>query len=292
MSCPTDSTPPLHRPYVLVLAGGGARGFAHVGVLRALEQKGLAPAAIVGVSMGAIVGATYSLNPDWYASLLAIDETDLPVPRLPSLASTSDNSIAGPVRLLRYARTAWRVGSGWGAISGGLTRGRRVLRLLTLNGDLAAGRLPVAVCATDLHTGMRVTLHAGSAAEAVYASSAMAGLLPPIELADGLLVDGAYADLAPIDVARSFGHPVTIAVDAGQNGYGGQVETGLQAMVRALEICHRQHAQLRFEQADLVLRPDFRRSIDVLDFSARRECVAAGIRAVRAQLELFKEVLC
>jgi NTE family protein len=120
----------------------------------------------------------------------------------------------------------------------------------------------------------------------------MAGLLPPIELADGLLVDGAYADLAPIDVARSFGHPVTIAVDAGQNGYGGQVETGLQAMVRALEICHRQHAQLRFEQADLVLRPDFRRSIDVLDFSARRECVAAGIRAVRAQLELFKEVLC
>lgn len=291
MSRSPDSSSRSIRPYALVLAGGGARGFAHVGVLKALEREGLAPSAIVGVSMGAIVGATYSLNPDWYASLLAIDETDLPVPRLPPLASSRNRSRAGPVRLLRYVRTVWRVGSGWGAISGGLTGGRRILRLLTLDGDLAAGRLPVAACATDLRTGKRVTLRTGPAADAVYASSAMAGLLPPIELADGLLVDGAYADLAPIDVARSFGHPVTIAVDAGQDGFDGQVETGLQAMVRALEICHRQHAQLRYEQADLVLRPDFRRSVDVLDFSARRECVTAGIRAVRGQRELLKEVL-
>ena len=279
------------RPYALVLAGGGARGFAHVGVLRGLEAEGLPPSAIVGVSMGAVVGVTYALNPDWYSALLAVEETDLPVPRLPALGGAWSRSSARPLGILTYLRTAFRVGSGWGAVSGGLRQGRKILGELTLNGTLAEGRLPVAVCATDLWTGRRVTMKSGPAAEAVYASSAMAGLLPPIEHEGGLLVDGAYADLAPIDVARSFGWPVAIAVDVGQDGYGAEIQTGLQAMVRALDICHRQHAQLRFEQADFVIRPEFRRPIDLFDFSARRECVAGGIRAVRSHGARLKELL-
>ena len=66
-----SSTPPA--PFALVLSGGGARGFAHVGVLRALEARGLRPAAVVGVSMGAVVATTYALRDDWYSALLAMD---------------------------------------------------------------------------------------------------------------------------------------------------------------------------------------------------------------------------
>ena len=59
-----------HRRFTLVLAGGGTRGYAHVGVLRALEHMGLAPSGIAGVSMGAVVGATYALRDDWYTALI------------------------------------------------------------------------------------------------------------------------------------------------------------------------------------------------------------------------------
>ena len=67
------------RKLGLVFAGGGARGFAHAGVLRALRQSGCEPSVLVGVSMGAVVATTYALNPDWYAALKAIDISGFPL---------------------------------------------------------------------------------------------------------------------------------------------------------------------------------------------------------------------
>ncbi|MFQ5679327.1 MAG: patatin-like phospholipase family protein [Gemmatimonadota bacterium] len=270
-----------HPAFTLVLAGGGARGFAHVGVLRALTSGGLRPSALVGVSMGAVVAATYALNPNWYEALLSANTASLPGPRL----STSSTDGSGPLRGLRrtgrVAETLWRMTRGWGVPPDRVAPSLRLLRSLTRGRGLRGGLVPVAVCATDLRTGKRVVLSAGNAAESVYASSALAGVLPPLEKDDRLLVDGAYADLAPIDVARAFGHPLVIAVDPGQQQFDGPLQNGLQALVRALEICHTHHAQLRFAQADLVLRPAFRGTVDLLEFEARRECVAAGIRTVR-----------
>jgi len=63
----------MTRPFGIVLAGGGARGFAHVSVLRALEHDGLVPSVVVGVSMGAVVGVTYATRDDWYDALLSVD---------------------------------------------------------------------------------------------------------------------------------------------------------------------------------------------------------------------------
>lgn len=270
-----------HSPFTLVLAGGGARGFAHVGVLRALERQGWRPSALVGVSMGAVVAATYALNPDWYKSLLAIDVDSLHAPSRPVGSSPGSRVSRKARRLWRYSHVTWQMMTGWGAGSNGVAAAHEHLRSLTRGRDLSVGRPQVAICATDLRTGDRIVLREGDAAEAAYASSALAGVVPPLERDDALLVDGAYADLAPIDVARSFGHAV-LAVDPGQESYAGRLENGLQALVRAFEICHREHAKLRFAAADSVLRPTFRRPIDVLDFGARRECVAAGMRAVRA----------
>lgn len=63
----------------LVFAGGGARGFAHAGVLRTLRQNGCEPSVMVGISMGAVVATTYALNPDWYGTLKAIDISGFPL---------------------------------------------------------------------------------------------------------------------------------------------------------------------------------------------------------------------
>jgi NTE family protein len=292
--CPTGrriarrSTGDHGAGFTLVLAGGGARGYAHVGVLRALEFYGLAPTALVGVSMGGIVAVTYALRADWYSALLESRAEPFPDPsaflRVPS----------GPfdgVRLLaRRLRAIRGLLHGWGPANRSAQHDRRALRAFTRGRRLEEGRVPVAVCATDLRSGERVVLRSGDAADAAYASSALAGILAPLSRGRSLLADGAYADLAPIDVARALGEPV-IVVDPGQLAPAGPVQNGLQAIVRAAEICHRHHAELRFGEAHLVLRPPFCRPIDALEFHACRECVAAGVRAVRGSLTPLRTLL-
>jgi NTE family protein len=272
----------------MVLAGGGARGFAHVGALRALEADGLRPSALVGVSMGAVVSATYAARADWYEALLAMDTSAFPQP------VHGDGGGEGPPLLTRavgYVHTAWNMITSWGAPSSAVDAGWDVLDALVGSTTLEAGRIPVAVCATDLVTGRRVTMRTGSAADAVYASAALAGVLPPLPVGDQLLADGAYADLAPIDVARDFGYPVVMVIDPSQPAYGARIHNGLEAVMRAMEICHLRHAELRMRDADLVIRPDFGRAIDVLDFDARRECIAAGERAFARQRQAIHRLL-
>lgn len=230
--------------------------------------------------MGAIVAATYALNPDWYRLLVTMDTETFPAP-----GTLSPSRSAGGLRRvatgLAGARTMWRLIRGWGTGDGSRPAAEAALRALTRGRDLDSGRIRVAVCATDLHTGARVVLERGPAAEAAYASAALAGVMPPLEKDGQLLCDGAYADLAPVDVARRFDAGAVIAVDPAQQPGDAPIRNGLQALMRAVEICHLRHAELRFLDADLVLRPRFRRPIDVLDFDAKRECIAAGVRAVR-----------
>jgi NTE family protein len=269
------------RPFTLVLAGGGARGYAHAGVLRGLQRIGLKPAGLVGVSMGAVVAATYALREDWYEALLSVDLSgSRDAPR--GLRSIGEHG-AAIRRAWRYAHTTWNMVTGWGAPDETVEAGRAALDELLGAGRLDGGRVPVTVCATDLRSGTRVELSSGPAAPAVLASSALAGVLPPVERDGLLLVDGAYADVAPVDVARRMGAPVVISVDPSQGAEGKAFTNGLQVVMRAMEICHLTHAHLRIGGADLVLRPEFNGSIDVLDFGARRRCVAAGIRVVRAR---------
>lgn len=274
--------------FTLVLAGGGARGYAHAGVLRALEFHGLPPSALVGVSMGAIVAVAYALREDWYPTLLRARSEPFPDP------SRLLGDPAGPVD--RFHLLARRLDAvrgllrGWGAADRSAKRDLEALRDFTGGRRLEEGRLPVAIGATDLRAGARVILREGDAAEAAYASSALAGILAPLPHRRGLLADGAYADLAPIDVAREAGAPVVV-VDSGRLDPAGPVHNGLQAIVRAAEICHRRHAELRFDEADLVLRPPFRRPVDTLEFHARRECVAAGMRAVRRNLDALRALV-
>lgn len=272
----------MHRPFTLVLSGGGARGFAHLGVLRALEAAGYRPAAVVGVSMGAVVAVGYGLRLDWYRALLAMDTRAFPAPMPTEEEQSASRRNRWRARWLGL-RFIYHAVTGWGVGVPARLAGIRALRTLTRDCVLEDARLPIAVCATDLRGGCRHVLRDGDASEALYACVALAGILPPLERDGLLLADGAYVDLAPVDVARSFGHSIVIAVNPGQEPTNALVRNGLQALRRAMEICNLSHATARFRQADFVLNPVFRRTVDMLDFAARRECVAAGIRAVRAQ---------
>lgn len=276
--------------FTLVLAGGGARGFAHAGVLRALEFEGYRPGAIVGVSMGAVVGVTYALREDWYDALLKMDTRAFPGPLLVRAIQGASYS-ARLSTWLRKARVVHDLMFGWGPGTGAVGAGRRLLNDLTGKRALEESRIPVAVSTTDLLSGRRHVLRTGRATDALYASAALAGVLPPLRRDGLLLADGAYADIAPIDVAREFGSGVVIVVDPGQELAPTDIRNGYQALSRAVEICHLRHADARFAGADLVLRPVFRRTVDTLDFAARRLCVAAGIREVMRNRDVLTQLL-
>jgi NTE family protein len=268
-----------HRPFALVLAGGGARGVAHAGVLRALLARGYAPSAIVGVSMGAIVGATYALNPDWYADLV-----ELEFDRIPGLTGgDASNGVAARVRaVLDSGRALRHLVLRWGALAPSEGAIRTILDALTLGKRIEESPIPFAAVATDLVSGRRVVIERGSAADAIYASSALAGILPPLRRDGVVLADGAYVDVAPVDVARAMGAEVVVAVNASPRSAAQPPRTAVQALMRAMEISHHQHAHERFDEADLVLTPPYALPVSTLDFRHHRRCIAAGVRAVRA----------
>lgn len=251
---------------------------------------GYHPSAIVGVSMGSVVGVTYALRDDWYPALLTMDTSRFPgaLKRDPG----KDRGLLSRIgRLATHLRVAYEFTAGWGIGAGSTSYGKRVLADLTQGRDLQDTRIPVVVCATELASGSRVVLRSGPASEAVYASSALAGVLPPAISAERQLVDGVYADIAPIDVARSFDTDLVLAVDPAQELAPKHVDNGLQAMLRAVEICQIRHAELRFAESDFVLRPRFERTIDTLDFGARRDCIAAGIQVVRRTADELSDLL-
>lgn len=273
---PTPS-PARPRAFALVLAGGGARGAVHAGVLRGLDRAGLRPSALVGVSMGAIVAVAYGLNPDWYRALATAD-----VGRVPGLLR-GDRGLSGVRRLVRDGRYLDGFVRRWGALSRGSPVVRAMLRELTLDRDLADAHVPIAVIATDLVTGRRVVLRAGDASEAAYASAALAGVLPPVRRDGALLADGGYADGAPIDVARTLTPgPVIVVHPDGAPGVA-RPRTGLEALQRSLEVSLAERCRARYREADLDLTVPLACEVTGFDLADRRRAIAAGIRAVRTR---------
>lgn len=275
---PTQASRRTHRPFALVLSGGGARGAAHAGVLRALEHDGLRPAAIVGVSMGAIVGATYVLNPDWYRAYVDLELSDVPGlgPGTASDRTSRLRAVLASGRALRHLLLRW------GPFTHARPTMEALLERLTLGRRIEEARIPFAAVATDLASGLRVVLDSGSAAAAAYASSALAGALPPLQRQGALLADGCYADVAPIDVARTLGGELVVVVNPNAAPSAPVPRNGLQAVLRAMEIAVGHHALERFREADLELRVPMSVPVVTTDFTHHRGCVAAGVRAVRA----------
>lgn len=275
------------RQLGIVLGGGGVRGLAHAGVLGALDREGISPSVVVGVSMGAVVGVTYAAREDWATALESVDRT-----HLPSVADPRENEGLELVRAaLRSARrlapTVWT----WGR-QGYEEYGRSTLQqLLGPAATFADTRVRLAVVATDLHAGERVVLTEGQLVPATLASAAIPGLVRPVELAPRLLVDGGFADPAPVDVARMLGADVVVAVHTGQYLEPIDTDSWLLALLRGLEVGQRAFAEERLAHADLVLRPAFKRRVNALDFSVIDKVVETGFRCGRENAAAIRGLL-
>jgi NTE family protein len=240
----------------LVLGGGGLRGFAHTGVLRALEEAGVEPDIVVGTSAGAVVGAAY-------ASGMSASQIDQAKEEL-NLSSLFD----------------------WTFSRSGLIRGNRLAEWVdevTRGKPIESFPRRFAAVATDLNTERAVLLDRGDPGAAVRASAAIPGMVVPVTYDGGVLIDGGIASLVPVRFARAMGADFVIAVDIYCSGPRAD---GLAAPTVLYRVMHAQSCMVaahEMAEADVLIAP----AISVPKMSAvdeQRVATQAGYDAARAAL--------
>jgi NTE family protein len=185
----------------LALGSGSARGWAHIGVIRALEEAGVRPDIVCGCSIGALVGAAY---------------------------------VGGDIDRLEtwISSLAWKDVLGLMDVrfSGGLIKGDKLISFLErhfIDREISALPLPFGCVATDLANGREIWLREGSVVAAVRASIAVPGLLAPVRRDGRLLVDGGLVNPVPVSLCRALGAEIVIAVDLGSDIVGSSLKRGV-----------------------------------------------------------------
>jgi NTE family protein len=245
----------------LALGCGSARGWAHIGVIRALAERGLRPQVVVGASVGALVAA--------------------------SLAGGRLDALEQWVRTLTQ-REVWRLVD-TRFRGGGIMTGNRLMdAIATQVGDPHIERLELgfAAVAADLHTGEEVWIREGPVMTAVRASSGVPGLFTPTWYLDRWLIDGGVVNPLPVSVCRALGADVVIAVDlshsvmhADTSSLRDSQPSLLESMSNAVNIMQDRitRSRLVIDPADLVLRPELR-NFQLMDFHRAAEAIETGYR--------------
>ena len=246
----------------LALAGGAARGFAHIGVLQAIDELGLPVGAVAGTSMGAIIGSLYA-------------------------------SGLSPQEILEIAgRTSWVKLINFSP-SGGILSERKLEEFLAryLPRDFAGLRLPFAAVATDVVRGRAVYLHSGDLPSAVMASAAYPGLFAAVRREGLVLIDGGVLDNLPVDAARFLGSERVIASDV---TYDPDSEAEVPGSVielgrRAVDIMQAQLTRVRLSlnPPEVYVRPDLR-GIGLESFGKLEKIWRLGYEAALAALKDYE----
>jgi NTE family protein len=289
---------PVHtkvHPFTLVLGGGGARGLAHIGILKALEKIGLVPSLIVGTSMGAVVGGMY-------AQLKSADAVEkkfreflegsfykrIGLEQFSDTDTKSSRSVwerfATHLRQ-RYFISKSALGNGKFA----QTTLIQSLNFLLEEGDISGLSLRFAAVASDIAYGEEFVFSSGSIITAVAASSAIPGIVAPLEVDSHHFVDGKVTSTIPVPAARSLSKDPIIAVDVRQSlGKYENHQHGYEIVMRAWEVTNNKLDDIQLQKANIVLKPD----VDIIDWNEFRcidQCILAGERAVEENLQRIKD---
>ncbi|WP_209401595.1 patatin-like phospholipase family protein [Pseudozobellia sp. WGM2] len=281
----------------LVLSGGGAKGMAHIGALKVIEEAGIEIDYIGGTSMGAIVGALYAAG---YSAVeldsifRTIDFTNLIEDNLPRSAKTFYEKEDSERYSITLPFNKFKV-SVPSALSGGQNIYNELVRLLYPVKDIVDfSKLPIPfLCiATNVETGEEVLLDSGYLPEAVMASGALPSLFAPAQIDGDLLIDGGVVNNYPIMEVKKMGADIIIGVDV-QYGLKDR-ESLLSATEILLQINNYRTAldmKEKSELTDIYIKPDIS-GISVIDFNLFNTIVEKGEEAARekiSELEKFRE---
>ncbi|MFQ5739499.1 MAG: patatin-like phospholipase family protein [Acidobacteriota bacterium] len=283
----------------VVLSGGGARGGAHIGVLRRLEEEGVPIDLIVGTSFGALVGGLYGVGystRDIELILQRIDWNDLvddtPDRRLLDLETRS----RADERLLELHFRNLDL-----QLPTGLQAGQKIKLLLdrlTVLPTLEAGNdfdrfpTPFRAVATDILTGKARVFRRGSLGAAIRASISVPGIFSPVEEGNTLLVDGGIASNLPVEIALGSGASLIIAVDVSTplKSRKEEVHSLFDVLDQVISIHIEENRRKSLERAQVVIQPDLK-GFSSLDFSHAATLVGTGYEATEAQLPKIRALL-
>ncbi|MGZ5423715.1 MAG: patatin-like phospholipase family protein [Candidatus Aminicenantales bacterium] len=278
------------KTWALVLMGGGARGLAHIGVLRLLEKKGLVPDVIAGTSMGALVGGLFAAGLSGAKLTEMLDgmglEASADKARRRGLFKRSRNLF----EYLLFTDTKNRF---FGKISGNKEDAIEAY-LKSCVGDVRIEDLPIKfVCnAVDLVSGREVLFTRGKLTRALRATMSLPLVFEPVRMGGMLLLDGGVLDSAPIEAARAAGADVAVLVDIHRplkKVPKDKLKSTFQIVQRTVEVASAASFEERTRHADFVMRVPVDQSI--LSFSEPRRIALIGERVAAASLEGLKKAV-
>jgi NTE family protein len=278
------------RKIGLALGGGGARGFAHIGILKVLDREGIRPDIIVGTSIGSIVGGAIVSGMTVNALEERADaflESDLY--RSSELKAMGDAESGAEQRMSRRIQTYFKtkIRLAQALFRPGILPSKDMEEFVNFfipDIQIEETVIPFGAVTTDLTSGECVFLTHGSLRQAILASSSVPGALPPVEVEGRQLADGGVICTVPAGYAAELGADFVIAVSIDRDILlGSELQTAVDIYVRAGEIMGFHLEQHHLKHADLVIRPNLG-NIHWTDFSQSKELIALGEAAARKSL--------
>jgi NTE family protein len=249
----------------LVLGGGSAKGFAHVGVLRVLEQEKIPITMIVGTSVGSLIGGLYAANPDSFQ----LEWTAFKIERGDILDFSIAYSKFGPVQGARLETF--------------VEQHAKVKRV-------EETKIPFYPVATDLNTGETVILEKGSLARAIHASAAIPGIFVPVTFGNRTLVDGGVTDNCACDIAKAKGADIVIAVSLEKDVKTYHIDSLIDIIAQSVNIMMRESSKEKMKGVDVLIEPETK-GISLFDFSQKKLLMDEGIKATKQAIPRIRELM-
>jgi NTE family protein len=251
----------------LALGGGAARGFAHIGVIKALEAQGIVPDIVVGTSAGSVVGALYASGLNGFALqrlALEMDEATISDWALPFFSKSS--GVLKGEALQAYVNKAVH------------------------NQPIEKLRIPFGAVATDLKSGQPILFRRGNTGQAVRASSSVPGVFQPVNIGGRTYVDGGLVAPVPVRYAKEMGAEFVIAVNISSAAKGQATDSSVDVMMQTFNIMGQSINEAALKEADVVITPPLG-TMGSADFNGRNLAVLAGEQAASQVMPALKAKL-
>ncbi|PKL83426.1 MAG: patatin [Ignavibacteriae bacterium HGW-Ignavibacteriae-3] len=280
----------------LALGGGGARGLAHIGLLKVLDAEKIKIDAITGCSMGAVVGGLYA----YYGSAIQVEEFILQTINHPKFIELGIEKLSDNRR--EYDKNYFEQFVDY--IDARLQAIRALERPSYFDESLTKEiyevvpdvpieslQLKFSAIATDLLSGEEINFSKGNLRKAVRASSAIPGIFPPVPYQDYFLVDGSASESVPAGKVRELGADRILAVDVMRNlKVVDQPQNVFEILYRTEDITSFHLSRLRLREADLIIRPQVS-NLSWADFDMASEIIAEGAKAAAENLSEIKRLI-
>jgi NTE family protein len=259
--------PPRKIKIGLALGGGAARGFAHIGVIKALEAQGIYPDIVVGTSAGSVVGALYAAGNNGF--------------QLQKMAFDMDEASISDWAMPLFGK------------SSGVLKGEALQTWINKavgNQPMEKLKIPFGAVASDLKNGQPILFQRGNTGMAVRASSSVPGVFQPVNINGHTYVDGGLVAPVPVRFAREMGADFIIAVNISTQADAQATTSSLEVIMQTFSIMGQRINQFELKDADVVIQPALGKMASN-DFNGRNQAILAGEQAVAALMPQIKQKL-